>query len=116
MRGTAFVLGLALLIAVLAGAEAKKKSKGPKVTVKVFFDITIGGKEAGAFLSCVLPLFLAFSSCSLVDRPCNTVAACRSSMHFSPILYTAVVGLGARGWRIAQGNVFRMSLNREHGY
>ncbi len=80
---------------MLDGAEAKKKSKGPKV-VKVFFDITIGGKEAGAFLSCVLPLFPAFSSCSLVDRPCNTVAACRSSMHFSPILYTAVVGLGAR--------------------
>ena len=66
MRGRACVLGLALLIAVLAGAEAKKKSKGPKVTVKVFFDITIGGKEAGAFLSCFVPLFLAFSSCSLV--------------------------------------------------
>ncbi len=40
---------LALLLALLAvcfnAAEAKKK--GPKITAKVYFDITIDGKEAG---------------------------------------------------------------------
>jgi len=45
--GTAVLLALALLVAVCQPALAKKK-KGPKVTTKVFFDITIGGKEAGA--------------------------------------------------------------------
>eukprot|EP00960_Hanusia_phi_P040539 754508-Hanusia_phi.AAC.4 len=35
----------ALLVLAVFGAEAKKK--GPKVTTKVFFDITIDGKEAG---------------------------------------------------------------------
>eukprot|EP00285_Hemiselmis_virescens_P003711 CAMPEP_0173414370 /NCGR_PEP_ID=MMETSP1356-20130122/84292_1 /TAXON_ID=77927 ORGANISM="Hemiselmis virescens, Strain PCC157" /NCGR_SAMPLE_ID=MMETSP1356 /ASSEMBLY_ACC=CAM_ASM_000847 /LENGTH=200 /DNA_ID=CAMNT_0014376547 /DNA_START=24 /DNA_END=626 /DNA_ORIENTATION=+ len=37
---------LLALVAVAAAAE-KKAKKGPKVTVKVFFDITIGGKPAG---------------------------------------------------------------------
>jgi peptidylprolyl isomerase len=36
----------ALLLTFLAGAEAAAK-KGPKVTNKVFFDVSIGGKEAG---------------------------------------------------------------------
>ncbi|EKX42590.1 cyclophilin B [Guillardia theta CCMP2712] len=35
----------ALLVLATVGAEAKKK--GPKVTTKVFFDITIDGKDAG---------------------------------------------------------------------
>eukprot|EP00802_Teleaulax_amphioxeia_P026407 Tamp_27472.p1 GENE.Tamp_27472~~Tamp_27472.p1 ORF type:complete len:211 (-),score=79.40 Tamp_27472:219-851(-) len=44
---TALVLGLALLAAVCHPADAAKKKKGPKVTTKVYFDVTIGGKEAG---------------------------------------------------------------------
>merc|ERR1712216_968765 len=44
---TALVLGLALLAAVCHPADAAKKKKGPKVTTKVYFDATIGGKEAG---------------------------------------------------------------------
>jgi len=37
-----------LLVAVcLEPAHAKKDKKGPKVTTKVFFDISIGGKDAG---------------------------------------------------------------------
>lgn len=37
---------LAVLIS-LAFYAAEAKKKGPKVTTKVFFDITIDGKEAG---------------------------------------------------------------------
>ena len=49
MRSTTVaVLALVLLVAVCQPALAKKEKKGPKITQKVFFDITIGGKEAGA--------------------------------------------------------------------
>ena len=41
----ALLLGLLALAVSFDSAEAKKK--GPKVTAKVFFDITIDGKEAG---------------------------------------------------------------------
>merc|ERR1712216_615798 len=48
MRSTTVaVLALVLLVAVCQPALAKKEKKGPKITQKVFFDITIGGKEAG---------------------------------------------------------------------
>merc|ERR1719329_1505870 len=48
MRTThALLIGLALLALVASPALAKKEKKGPKITQKVFFDITIGGKEAG---------------------------------------------------------------------
>lgn len=39
-----------VLCLVCQPALAKKDKKGPKVTVKVFFDISIGGKDAGVFL------------------------------------------------------------------
>ena len=49
MRTThALLIGLALLALVASPALAKKEKKGPKITQKVFFDITIGGKEAGS--------------------------------------------------------------------
>mmetsp|Transcript_45238 Transcript_45238/g.120329 ORF Transcript_45238/g.120329 Transcript_45238/m.120329 type:complete len:204 (-) Transcript_45238:121-732(-) len=39
---------LAVMVLLVSVAEAKdKKSKGPKVTTKVYFDITIGGAPAG---------------------------------------------------------------------
>lgn len=43
------VLAAVLLLALVATAAAaeKKAKKGPKVTIKVFFDVTIGGKEVG---------------------------------------------------------------------
>jgi hypothetical protein len=48
------VLAAVLLLAIVAAALAapgvdtrKKVKKGPKVTIKVFFDITIGGKDVG---------------------------------------------------------------------
>ncbi|KAH8275229.1 hypothetical protein KR026_002703 [Drosophila bipectinata] len=37
----------ALLVALVAGIVCADDSKGPKVTDKVFFDITIGGEPAG---------------------------------------------------------------------
>jgi len=46
----ALVVGLLVLCLVCQPALAKKDKKGPKVTVKVFFDISIGGKDAGVFL------------------------------------------------------------------
>ena len=54
MRGfKASLLCLVLLAAVCHQADAaKKKSKGPKVTMKVYFDVSIGGKEAGAENRC----------------------------------------------------------------
>jgi len=39
------VLGIYALLALFTGSEAK--GKGPQVTKKVFFDITIGGKDIG---------------------------------------------------------------------
>merc|ERR1712070_850106 len=48
MRTTwGLLIGLALLALVASPALAKKEKRGPKITQKVFFDITIGGKEAG---------------------------------------------------------------------
>jgi hypothetical protein len=48
MRSTTVALvALVLLGVVCTPALAKKDKKGPKITTKVFFDITIGGKEAG---------------------------------------------------------------------
>merc|ERR1719287_2758 len=48
MRSTTVALvALLLLVAVCQPTLAKKEKKGPKITQKVFFDITIGGKEAG---------------------------------------------------------------------
>ncbi len=44
---TGLLLGLALLATICHPADAAKKKKGPKVTTKVYFDVTIGGKEAG---------------------------------------------------------------------
>ena len=44
-RSTSIILLVAVLVACWYIAEAKKK--GPKVTTKVFFDITIDGKDAG---------------------------------------------------------------------
>ena len=44
---TTALVGLLLLVAVCQPTLAKKEKKGPKITTKVFFDITIGGKEAG---------------------------------------------------------------------
>jgi hypothetical protein len=44
-RSICFALLLGLLAVSFGIADAKKK--GPKITAKVFFDITIDGKEAG---------------------------------------------------------------------
>lgn len=56
---TAFVLVLAVLVATCHPVMAKKSKKGPKITHKVYFDISIGGKDAGACStfssSCPLP-------------------------------------------------------------
>uniref|UniRef100_A0A7S0Y222 Peptidyl-prolyl cis-trans isomerase n=1 Tax=Hemiselmis andersenii TaxID=464988 RepID=A0A7S0Y222_HEMAN len=48
MASKQVILAAVLLFALVATtAAAEKKKKGPKVTVKVFFDIEIGGKPAG---------------------------------------------------------------------
>jgi len=44
---TVALVALVLMVAVCTPALAKKDKKGPKITMKVFFDVTIGGKEAG---------------------------------------------------------------------
>merc|ERR1712178_678675 len=38
---------MGVVLAIVSSTEAKKKKKGPKVTSKVFFDVTIDGKNAG---------------------------------------------------------------------
>merc|ERR1712178_552878 len=38
---------MGVVLAIVSSTEAKKKKKGPKVTSKVFFDVTIDGKDAG---------------------------------------------------------------------
>lgn len=49
-RKTVFLAVLVCILACAAVSDAAdKKKKGPKVTTKVYFDITIGGKEAGRF-------------------------------------------------------------------
>merc|ERR1711937_383473 len=40
-------IAIVVVLAIVSSSEAKKKKKGPKVTSKVFFDITIGGEAAG---------------------------------------------------------------------
>ena len=45
IRSLKLATAAALLVLAVVAAEAKKK--GPKVTTKVFFDITIDGKDAG---------------------------------------------------------------------
>ncbi len=48
MQRSIFIALLLLgLLAVSFDAAEAKKNKGPKVTAKVYFDITIDGKEAG---------------------------------------------------------------------
>uniref|UniRef100_UPI00398EC851 peptidyl-prolyl cis-trans isomerase B-like n=1 Tax=Pristiophorus japonicus TaxID=55135 RepID=UPI00398EC851 len=42
-----FTAGLGLLLLLLPAGRAGERAKGPKVTVKVYFDITIGDVEAG---------------------------------------------------------------------
>merc|ERR1712216_242329 len=38
---------LVLVLVLALGVDAKKAKKGPKITHKVYFDITIGGEDAG---------------------------------------------------------------------
>jgi hypothetical protein len=47
-RATAFIL----LACCAISAFAAEEKRGPKITSKVFFDVTIDGKEAGA-LTCM---------------------------------------------------------------
>ena len=58
---------------VTAGVDAKKAKKGPKITHKVFFDVSIGGEPAGTHLhGCMTPLLCRHS---------DTVFHCRSHHH-----------------------------------
>ena len=41
------LIALVVVLAIVSSTEAKKKKKGPTVTSKVFFDVTIDGKDAG---------------------------------------------------------------------
>jgi|EP00943_MAST-04B_sp_MAST-4B-sp1_P006536 peptidylprolyl isomerase len=41
------LIALVVVLAIVSTSDAKKKKKGPKVTSKVFFDVTIDGKDAG---------------------------------------------------------------------
>ena len=41
------LIAFIVVLAIVSTTEAKKKKKGPKITSKVFFDITIDGKDAG---------------------------------------------------------------------
>ena len=41
------LIAFIVVLAIVTTTEAKKKKKGPKITSKVFFDITIDGKDAG---------------------------------------------------------------------
>ena len=41
------LIAIVVVLAIVSSSEAKKKKKGPKVTSKVFFDVTIDGKDAG---------------------------------------------------------------------
>ena len=41
------LIAIVVVLAIVSSTEAKKKKKGPKVTSKVFFDVTIDGKDAG---------------------------------------------------------------------
>ena len=47
MSSTKFLIALLVILAVFSAVEGKKKGKGPKVTSKVYFDVTIDGKDAG---------------------------------------------------------------------
>jgi|EP00945_MAST-04E_sp_MAST-4E-sp1_P000321 peptidylprolyl isomerase len=47
MNPTKFLIALVVVLAVFSAAEAKKKGKGPTMTSKVYFDVTIDGKDAG---------------------------------------------------------------------
>ena len=46
-KAAALVLLLVCSAVFMTGAEAKKKRKGPKITSKVFFDISVDGKPSG---------------------------------------------------------------------
>ena len=59
---TLSLICLVLLLSVCHPAMAKKEKKGPKITNKVYFDITIGGKEAGLQRHCS-PLLSASPLC-----------------------------------------------------
>ena len=41
------LIAIVVVLAIVSSTEAKKKRNGPKVTSKVFFDVTIDGKDAG---------------------------------------------------------------------
>jgi len=41
------LIALVVVLAIVSTSDAKKKKKGPKITSKVFFDVTIDGKDAG---------------------------------------------------------------------
>ena len=41
------LIALVVVLAIVSSTEAKKKRKGPTWTSKVFFDVTIDGKDAG---------------------------------------------------------------------
>ena len=41
------LIAFIVVLAIVSTTEAKKKKKGPKITSKVFFDVTIDGKDAG---------------------------------------------------------------------
>lgn len=45
------ILAAVVVLALIAvpGTRASEEKRGPKITNKVFFDITIDGKEAGRF-------------------------------------------------------------------
>merc|ERR1719424_993465 len=47
MNPTKFLIALVVVLAVFSAAEAKKKGKGPTISSKVYFDVTIDGKDAG---------------------------------------------------------------------
>merc|ERR1711937_640451 len=40
-------IAIVVVLAIVSSSEAKKKGKGPKVTSKAYFDVTIDGKDAG---------------------------------------------------------------------
>jgi hypothetical protein len=94
------LLGTILLLALAADVQAKEK-KGPKVTHKVYFDITIGGKAAGTYARLL---------CSTIRT--HLSMTCDQELFELPYSMTCA---STRSWILTKSHfVFDMYTSRQH--